>query len=190
VADRLTGLLREKLGALKVGDPSRRENWMGPVTTASAYDNFAKYCERLRDGGKILAGGFKLRDGELAHGFYVAPTLAEAPATHPLFEEEMFLPILMLCRVKDRDEAMRLTNASALGLTAGCYGNDSDIEFFFDNVEAGVTYANRAQGATTGAWPGYQPFGGWKGSGSTGKAIASFYYLALYQREQSQTRVE
>ncbi len=53
----------------------------------------------------------------------------------------------------------------------------------------GVTYANRAQGATTGAWPGYQPFGGWKGSGSTGKAIASFYYLPLYLREQSRTVV-
>jgi 1-pyrroline-5-carboxylate dehydrogenase len=53
-----------------------------------------------------------------------------------------------------------------------------------------VTYANRPQGATTGAWPGYQPFGGWKGSSSTGKGIASFYYLAQYQREQSQTLVE
>jgi 1-pyrroline-5-carboxylate dehydrogenase len=53
-----------------------------------------------------------------------------------------------------------------------------------------VTYANRRQGATTGAWPGYQPFGGWKGSGSTGKAIASFYYLAQYLREQSRTVVE
>lgn len=40
-------------------------------------------------------------------------------------------------------------------------------------VADGVTYANRAQGATAGACPGYQPFGGWKGSGSTGKAIAS-----------------
>ena len=49
---------------------------------------------------------------------------------------------------------------------------------------------NRPQGATTGAWPGYQPFGGWKGSGSSGKGIASFYYLAQYLREQSQTKVE
>ena len=57
-------------------------------------------------------------------------------------------------------------------------------------VAAGVTYANRPQGATTGAWPGYQPFGGWKGSGNTGKGIASFYYLAQYMREQSQTSVE
>jgi len=102
----------------------------------------------------------------------------------------MFSPILMLCRVKDRDEAMQLANASSLGLTAGCFGNDDDIDWFFEHIEAGVTYANRAQGATTGAWPGYQPFGGWKGSSSTGKGIASFYYLAQYQREQSQTRVE
>ena len=51
-----------------------------------------------------------------------------------------------------------------------------------------MTYVNRPQGATTGAWPGYQAFGGWKGSGSTGKAIGSFYYLPQYMREQSQTR--
>ena len=190
VADALAGKLLDKIAALKIGDPTRRENWMGPVTTSGAFANYQRYCERLRDGGTVLAGAQVLRDGDLAHGYFVAPTLAEAPATHPLFDEEMFSPILMLCRVKDRDEAMRLTNASALGLTAGCYGNDDDVEFFFDNVEAGVTYANRAQGATTGAWPGYQPFGGWKGSSSTGKGIASFYYLAQYQREQSQTRVE
>ena len=65
-----------------------------------------------------------------------------------------------------------------------------DVQWFFNEIEAGVLYANRPQGATTGAWPGYQPFGGWKGSGSTGKAIASFYYLAQYLREQSQTLVE
>lgn len=85
---------------------------------------------------------------------------------------------------------MELTNAPDQGLTAGIYGSEGDVGWFLDNVEAGVTYANRPQGATTGAWPGYQPFGGWKGSGSTGKAIASFYYLPLYMREQSQTIVE
>jgi len=191
VADALTEKLLQKIGALKVGDPSQRENWMGPVTTAGAYSNYQRYSEQLRgDGGKVLAGAQVLRDGDLAHGFFVAPTFAEAPASHPLFDEEMFSPILMLCRVKDREEAMRLTNASSLGLTAGCFGSDDDVDYFFNHVEAGVTYANRAQGATTGAWPGYQPFGGWKGSSSSCKGIASFYYLAQYLREQSQTRVE
>jgi 1-pyrroline-5-carboxylate dehydrogenase len=191
VADALTAQLLDRIAALKVGDPTRRENWMGPVTTAGAFANYQRYSERLRaDGSNVLAGAHVLRDGELAHGFFVAPTLAEAPATHPLFAEEMFSPILMLCRVRGRDEAMRLTNASTLGLTAGVFGSEDDVDWFFDHVEAGVTYANRAQGATTGAWPGYQPFGGWKGSSSSGKGIASFYYLAQYLREQSQTRVE
>ena len=46
---------------------------------------------------------------------------------------------------------------------------------------------NRAAGATTGAWPGVQPFGGWKGSGSTGKNIGGHYTLPCYLREQSRT---
>ena len=102
----------------------------------------------------------------------------------------MFVPILMLHRVANRDEAMRLANDSTLGLTAGFYGAPEEVAWFQDGIEAGVTYANRRQGATTGAWPGYQPFGGWKGSGSTGKAIASFHYLPQYLREQSQTVVD
>ena len=102
----------------------------------------------------------------------------------------MFLPVLMIARVTDLDTAMSLANATSLGLTAGFYGTPAEVSWFFDHIEAGVTYANRPQGATTGAWPGYQPFGGWKGSGNTGKGIASAYYLALYQREQSQTLVE
>lgn len=85
---------------------------------------------------------------------------------------------------------MQFANASDMGLTAGIYGSSEDVTWFQEDIEAGVTYANRAQGATTGAWPGYQPFGGWKGSGSTGKAIASFYYLAQYMREQSRTVVD
>jgi 1-pyrroline-5-carboxylate dehydrogenase len=191
VADPLIKKLREKIGAITIGDPSRKENWLGPVTTANALQNYQRYSQQLNEnGGRVLNGGQRLTDGDLAHGYFVAPTLAEAPATHPLFKEEMFVPITMLCRVRDRTEAVRLANDTRFGLTAGCYGNDEDAAYFFDNIEAGVTYVNRPQGATTGAWPGYQPFGGWKGSGSSGKGIASFYYLAQYQREQSQTKVE
>jgi hypothetical protein len=48
----------------------------------------------------------------------------------------------------------------------------------------------RFSGATTGAWPGVQPFGGWKGSGSTGKAGGGPYYVTQYLREQSRTVIE
>ncbi|MBI3133002.1 MAG: aldehyde dehydrogenase family protein [Acidobacteria bacterium] len=191
VADELTARLVEKIAALGVGDPTKREHWMGPVISGKALLAFERHCERVQmQGGRILAGGHRLTEGDLAHGHFAAPTLAEAPSDHPLFTEELFLPLLMVCRVKGLDEALTLANASNLGLTAGIYGDEAEVATFLDRIEAGVTYVNRPQGATTGAWPGYQAFGGWKGSGSTGKAIGSFYYLPQYLREQSQTVVE
>ena len=191
IADALLSKLVERTRAIRTGDPCLRENWMGPVISESAAQSFERCCARLAEkGGRILQGGRRLREGAFAHGHFVAPTLAEAPADHPLFREEMFQPILMVARVKDVREGVALANESALGLTAGCYGGEDDGRYFLDHIEAGVTYVNRPQGATTGAWPFYQPFGGWKGSGSTGKAIGSCHYLPHYLREQSQTVVE
>jgi 1-pyrroline-5-carboxylate dehydrogenase len=191
VADALIDRLLAQIAAIRVGDPCRREHWLGPVINRKAYNNYAAYADQLSDGAAtVLSGGRQLADNDFARGYYVEPLLAEAPVDHPLWKQEMFLPVLMLHRVHDREQAMRLANDSDMGLTAGVYGSNDDVVWFHENIEAGVTYANRAQGATTGAWPGYQPFGGWKGSGSTGKAIASFYYLAQYMREQSRTVVE
>jgi 1-pyrroline-5-carboxylate dehydrogenase len=191
VADELIARLVAEAGRIRTGDPTRRENWMGPVINERAWRNYARFSDELRAaGGQILVGGRHLSEGSLANGYFCAPTFAEAPLSHPLWQTEMFLPIAMIARVPDADTAMSLANATSLGLTAGFYGAPSDVQWFFDHIEAGVTYANRPQGATTGAWPGYQPFGGWKGSGTSGKGIASAYYLALYQREQSQTLVE
>ena len=191
VADALIGRLVAEIGRIRIGDPTQRENWLGPVINESAFRSYDGYCAELKTGGaRLLAGGQRLTRGALAAGYYCAPTLAEAPPEHPLWRQEMFLPIAMLARVPDREAAMSLANAIPLGLTAGFYGSAAEVDWFFEHIEAGVTYANRPQGATTGAWPGYQPFGGWKGSGTTGKGIASAYYLALYQREQSQTIVE
>ena len=67
---------------------------------------------------------------------------------------------------------------------------EREIDDFLERIEAGVVYVNRKAGATTGAWPGVQPFGGWKGSGSGGKAGGGPYYLQQYLREQSRTIVE
>jgi 1-pyrroline-5-carboxylate dehydrogenase len=191
VADALLARILRQTAALGIGNPALQNNWLGPVATQAGYENYARYAEQLRSGGAhSFAAGEQLRDGELARGFYVRPIVAEAPLDNPLWEKELFLPILMVHRVSSNNEAMRLANQSSLGLTAGFYGASDEVGWFHEHIEAGVTYANRPQGATTGAWPGYQPFAGWKGSGNTGKAIASFYYLPQYMREQSQTVVE
>ena len=89
------------------------------------------------------------------------------------------------------DEAVALANDNVLGLTAGVYSEDpAEVQQFLDTIQAGVLYVNRRAGATTGAWPGVQAFGGWKGSGSTGKAGLSMYYVSQFMREQSRTIVD
>lgn len=101
----------------------------------------------------------------------------------------MFVPIVMVAEVEGVDEAVERANDSRYGLTAGFYGSDEEADWFFDHIEAGVAYANRPTGATTGAWPGFQPFGGWKGSGSSGKNAGGLYYVQLYMRESIQSRM-
>jgi 1-pyrroline-5-carboxylate dehydrogenase len=191
VKEALTDRLLSLTGKLIVGDPTRREVYLGPVINANSYREFSEYTEDLSGAGKILIGGKQLRDGDLAKGYFCAPTIVdEVPMDHRLWKHEMFLPIAMIHGVKSLDEAMQIANDVDYGLTAGFYGGKKEVQWFFDNIQAGVTYANRPQGATTGAWPGFQPFGGWKGSGSSGKNAGGLYYLPLYMHEQIHTLVE
>ena len=100
------------------------------------------------------------------------------------------MPILYLARVRTLEEGMAKANDTQYGLTAGFFGEDQEeIDWFFENIQAGTTYSNRMAGSTTGAWPGVQAFGGWKGSGASGKGIGSLYTLALYMHEQSRTMI-
>ena len=143
-------------------------------------------------GGTILYGGERLTDGVYANGTFVEPTIvADIPFDHEAFKVEYFMPFIAVAKVDSLEQALEEANDVEYGLCAGIFTEDtSEMETFFDNIEAGVTYANRKGGATTGAWPGSQPFGGWKGSGSSGKGALGSYYPTLFLREQSRTIVE
>jgi len=190
VYDKLVSRLVELTDKLAVGDPTERSVAVGPVVNKSSYQDYKNFTEELSQVGRFLTGGKVLLDGELGKGYFCAPTLvADLPLDHRLWQYEMFLPITTVTKVRDLDQAMKLANDVNYGLTAGFYGSVEETKWFFDKIEAGVTYANRPQGATTGAWPGFQPFGGWKGSGSSGKNAGGHYYLPLYMHEQIQTLV-
>ncbi len=189
VYDELVARLVDATEKLAIGDPTDRKNFLGPVVNKSAYRDYQNFSEELSQYGKILTGGKILTDGEYAKGYYCRPTLAELPFDQRLWKYEMFLPISTIGKFSDLEHAMKLANDVAYGLTAGFYGSDEEADWFFDKIEAGVTYANRPQGATTGAWPGFQPFGGWKGSGSSGKNAGGLHYLQLYMHEQIRTHV-
>jgi 1-pyrroline-5-carboxylate dehydrogenase len=191
VYDELVQRLVTLTQKLIVGNPTERDVYMGPVINRGALDDFRNYTEELSQAGTFLTGGSVLTDGAYAKGHFCPPTIvADVPLQHRLWEHEMFLPITLVHKVGSLDEAMQLANGVNYGLTAGFYGSQDQVAWFFEHIQAGVTYANRPQGATTGAWPGFQPFGGWKGSGSTGKNAGGHYYLPLYMREQIQTVIE
>jgi 1-pyrroline-5-carboxylate dehydrogenase len=190
VYDDLVGRLKEMTEKLVVGDPTDRKVFLGPVINQSSYNDFKNFTEELSQAGRFVTGGKVLAEGDFGKGYFCQPTLvADLPYQHRLWQYEMFLPITTVGKVKNLDEAMAYANDVNYGLTAGFYGSDSEVDWFFDHIQAGVTYANRPQGATTGAWPGFQPFGGWKGSGSTGKNSGGRYYLPLYMHEQIHTLV-
>lgn len=192
VHDELIRRLVEKTEAITIGDPVQRQNWMGPVINQRAVDRYRQAVAEARRDGTVYIGGERLTQDGLDAGFFVEPTVVgQLPFAHRLLRDELFIPFTAVAAVDSIDEALELSNASDLGLTAGFYSDDTaEIKTFLDRIAAGVVYVNRRAGATTGAWPGIQPFGGWKGSTATGKSGGGLYYVQQFMREQSQTIVD
>ncbi len=192
VYDEMLSQLRELTEKLVIGDPTERTTSVGPVINNSSYKDFKNFTEEINQaGGKFLTGGHVKTGGMYDKGYFCEPTLViDLPFEHRLWQYEMFLPITTIGKVNNLDEAMKIANSVNYGLTAGFYGSLAETDWFFDKIEAGTTYANRPQGATTGAWPGFQPFGGWKGSGASGKNGGGLYYVQLYMHEQIRTLIK
>jgi 1-pyrroline-5-carboxylate dehydrogenase len=172
-----------------IGDPAKQENYMGPVITAKTVERHLQATAEAKQIGKVLFGGTDLRlKPEFKNGHFADPTIVEVSATARHFKDEFFSPFLAVTKFKDLKETIALANEAEYGLTAGIFTEKEDeIEYFMNHIEAGVLYANRATGATTGAWPGVQSFCGWKGSGATGKGGCGPYYVSQFMREQSRT---
>ncbi len=184
--------LVEKASKLKVGDPRDRDTYTGPVINTNSVQTFEEAVKDVAvGGGEVLLGGQRITEGDLARGNFVQPTIVAAPLDSRVWKDELFVPFVAVAPVDSLDQALELANDTEYGLTAGFYSEDQgEIDRFLSTIEAGVVYVNRRAGATTGAWPGVQPFGGWKGSGTTGKAGGGLHYVQQYLREQSQTIIE
>jgi 1-pyrroline-5-carboxylate dehydrogenase len=187
VYDEFLAKLVARTNDLVVGDATKREVFVGPVIDRDAVARFEDAVQHARENGRVVTGGEVLP----GNGNFVAPTIvADLPVHDRLFVDELFVPLVAVAPVDTLDEALILANDTDLGLTAGFFSAETkEIDQFLDTIEAGVVYVNRAAGATTGAWPGVQPFGGWKGSGTSGKAGGGEYYVQLFMREQSRTVV-
>jgi len=191
VYDDFVAQLVAKTKKTNVGNPLEAGVYVGPVIDAAAVERFESAATQAKKEGRVIAGGARIQQDEMARGNFVEPTVVEVPIDSDLWRDELFVPLVAVHPVDSLEQALELANDTPYGLTAGFYSEDrTEVDMFLDNIEAGVVYVNRRAGATTGAWPGIQPFGGWKGSGNSGKAGGGLYYVQLYMREQSQTIVE
>src|SRR5205085_6113758 len=105
-------LLVEKTKNIKIGNPLNREVYLGPVINEEAVKTYERAITTAKqDGGRILTGGRRLNEDDFAHGHFVEPTLIDGlPVTHPLFSEELFVPITVIGDVSSLDEAIDLAN--------------------------------------------------------------------------------
>jgi len=189
VKDEFIGQLVVRTVELKIGNPAHRTVFLGPLINEAAYKNYQNYVDEARKEARIATGGRVLKSGELSKGYFVEPTIVvDVMRNSKLVKMEMFVPILTIESYSELDDAIKRVNNVDYGLTSGIFSEDrKEINEFFAKVGAGVVYANRISGSTTGAMVGNQSFVGWKKSGSSGKGAGGPYYLQQFLREQSQT---
>src|SRR6266545_501476 len=142
VHQRVAGAFVEKLiqrsKALRLGDPTERDVYFGPVINAAAVERFARAVAQARQEGTVLLGGARLQGGQFERGHFVAPTIARLPLESALFFEELFVPILAVGEVAGLEQAIVEANKADYGLTAGIFSKRAEeIERFFDEIEAG-----------------------------------------------------
>jgi 1-pyrroline-5-carboxylate dehydrogenase len=190
VHDEFVAALEERRRQVQVASPLDPETRVGPVISRASVERMLGAVRECRQAGWRVNGGRSLDEGALRYGNYLEPAIAEIPSDSRVLHEELFTPFVAVRPVDSLPQALRVANGLVFGLTAGLYASDAaEIERFVNEINAGVVYVNREAGATTGAWPGIQPFGGWEGSGSTGVGAGGIYYLQRYMREQSRTFV-
>jgi 1-pyrroline-5-carboxylate dehydrogenase len=191
IVEELTKKIVEKSEAIVMGDPTEKDVYFGPVINENAFKKWEKAVALAKKDGEIHTGGKRLTGEVFDKGFYCEPTVVTAPLTSKLFFEEYFSPILAIGAVESLDQAIKESNKAEYGLTAGIFTKkQEEIDKFFNEIHTGVLYANKRSGSTTGAWPGAQPFCGWKGSGSSGKGGCGPYYVMQFMREQTRCVVE
>jgi len=152
-----------RVEALRVGPATREDSQIGPMINSRAVEKIENHVQdALARGGKLLAGGRRVRD-EIASGpNYFSPTvIAEANHDMALASEETFGPVVALFRFSDEDEAVRLANNTPYGLAAYFYSRDMvRVSRVSKRLETGLVGINEGVLSSEAA-----PFGGVKESG-------------------------
>lgn len=176
VYDEVVDKIIEKTNKLKVGNPIDGKTFVGPVIDEKAFKRLSNYIEISKTEGKIVAGGTV----DNTEGWFVSPTVViDVNPNARIMQEEIFGPLLAVCKVNDFEEGLEVVNNTEFGLTGAVITrNRENLERAREDFHVGNLYLNRK---CTGAIVGYQPFGGFNMSGTDSKAGGPDYLILHMQ---------
>jgi len=146
---------------ITVGDPNDESSRIGPVVSQVQYDRIQGLIETgVAEGARVEAGGPGKPDG-LNTGYYVKPTVfSHVTNDMTIAREEIFGPVLVMIGYEDDDDAVRIANDTAYGLSGYISGDAERARAMARRIRTGNVHLNGAQ-------PDFNaPFGGYKQSGN------------------------
>ncbi|WP_018662453.1 L-glutamate gamma-semialdehyde dehydrogenase [Heyndrickxia acidiproducens] len=164
---------------LSIGDPSEGNVYMGAVINQKQFDKITRYLEIGKSEGKLVYGG----EADDSKGFFVHPAIfKDVDPKARIMQEEIFGPVVAFAKAANFDELLEIANNTDYGLTGAIISNNrAHIERARYEFQVGNLYINRG---CTAAVVGYQPFGGFKMSGTDSKAGGPDY-LKLFMEAKS-----
>lgn len=155
--------LLKRVSKLKAGNGMEEGITLGPLMSGEALERIdAQVRDAEKNGARVLAGGGKLTQGELARGFFYAPTvLSGVTPKMRIYKEETFGPVAPVIAFNDKDDILALANDTAYGLAAYVYTNDlSKALKMTEGLHFGIIGINDINPTAVSV-----PFGGIKESG-------------------------
>jgi aldehyde dehydrogenase (NAD+) len=163
IYDEFVERMSQFANSLKVGNSLDPATMIGPVVSQQQLDRVTEYLDLgPREGARAAAGGTRLTDGDLAKGYFVAPTVfADVKDDMRIAREEIFGPVASVLPFDSVEEVARRANQTQYGLAGGVWTRDlAKAHYLADELDAGIVWVN-AYGV---AEPG-MPYGGAKMSG-------------------------
>src|SRR5207302_1787193 len=161
----LTERLVERARHLRLGDGLRPNIDLGPVVSDAQLERIHRYVEiGQREGARLLTGGTRMREGELARGSFYAPTVFDGVRPEMrIAQEEIFGPVTDVIEADSFEAAVTVLNQSRYGLSASIFTRDINAAMqAIDDLDTGIVYVNHG---TIGAEV-HLPFGGTKETGN------------------------
>lgn len=163
IRDRFLTALKERVEKIRVGEPLDPNTQMGSLISQGHMEKVLAYIDiGKQEGARLLTGGYRVQDGALARGAFVAPTVfADCVDEMRIMQEEIFGPVMAVADFVEEDEVIARANATAFGLAAGVFSADlTRAHRVIHQLEAGTCWIN-----TYNITPIELPFGGYKQSG-------------------------